>query len=255
MTPYIGPWETGRVHRADCMEALRQLPDACVDAVVTDPPYFLPATHYCTRTRFPRSLSDLSMVEHFYRDVFAQARRVLRETGVFYVFCDGQSYPIFFCLLYPLARRVIQLVWDKMVSVNGYTWRHQHEVIAFAEMDETRAVPTGDGDILKCRAVPMEERLHPAEKPVALLRQLIRKSVPRGGAVLDPFSGSGTTIIAAEQEGCVGLGFETDERYVGLSNERASAEREKMGEVGKDDADSGQQLGLLSGLDETKEGA
>ncbi len=253
MTEKLGPYDLGLVHHADCLEAMRQMPDLCIDAVITDPPYFLPATHYCTRTRFPRSLSDLSMVEHFYRDVFAQARRVLRETGVLYVFCDGQSYPIFFCLLYPLARRVIQLVWDKLVSVNGYTWRHQHEVIAFAEMDETRAVPTGDGDILRCRAVPMEERLHPAEKPIQLLRSLVRKSVVRGGVVLDPFAGSGTTIIAAEQEGCVGIGFETDDRYCGLSNERAAAERERMGEVRPETAKAGQQIGLLDGKDVTKQ--
>jgi len=228
------------------LEALRQLPDACVDAVVTDPPYFLPATHYCTRTRFPRSLSDLSMVEHFYRDFFAQAARILRPTGVFYVFCDGQSYPVFFCLTYPFVRRVVPLIWDKLVSINGYSWRHQHEIILFAEMGDAKSVPTGDGDILRCKAVPVEERLHPAEKPIPLLRSFIHKSVNQGGIVVDPFAGSGTTLLAANQEGCQSLGFESDEHYVEQANQRSAAEHERLGDVRPADAKRGQQVGLLT---------
>lgn len=210
------------VHHGDALAILRTLPDASVDAVVTDPPYFLPARHYATRKDWPRSLSDLSILEHFFRDVFAECARVLRRSGVWYVFCDGQSYPVFFSLLYRHVRRAVPLIWDKQVSINGYSWRHQHELIVFAEMDEAPSVPTGDGDVIRCRAVPVEERAHPAEKPIDLLRRLISKNVPRGGVVLDPFAGSGATLAAAALDGISAIGIESEAAYVEIARARCS---------------------------------
>jgi site-specific DNA-methyltransferase (adenine-specific) len=182
--------ERATLIQGDCLEVLRDLPDASVDAVVTDPPYFLPAKHYNTRKEFPRSLSDLSILEHFFRDFFTECVRVLKPTGCLYTFCDGQSYPVFFVTAYRYFRRLAPLVWDKMTSINGYSWRHQHELILYAEMNRAPLVPTGDGDIIRCRAVPVNSRMHPAEKPVELLQRLVEKSTVSIAMVLDPFMGS-----------------------------------------------------------------
>lgn len=56
--------------------------------------------------------------------------------------------------------------------------------------------------------------LHPTVKPLAMVADAILDVTPRGGIVLDPFSGSGTTIIAAEQTGRRGYGIELDPLYV-----------------------------------------
>jgi site-specific DNA-methyltransferase (adenine-specific) len=213
---------TVEIIHGDCLDVLRGLPDASVDAVVTDPPYFLPAEHYSTRRGFPRSLSDLSMLEHFYRDWFAEAARVVKPTGVFYVFCDAQSYPVFFTLGYRHFRRQALLVWDKAVAFNGWSWRHQHELILFGEMPQAPAVKTGDGDILRCRAVKVDDRDHPAEKPVELIRRLIGKSVPSGGVVLDSFAGSGTTGVAALLEGHRAILIEREAAYVEIARRRVA---------------------------------
>jgi site-specific DNA-methyltransferase (adenine-specific) len=210
------------IYHGDALDVLPSL--SGVDAVVSDPPYFLPAQHYCTRKTFPRSLCDLSMLEHFLRDWFALCASALKSTGVFYVFCDGQSYPVFFPLIYQHVRRVVPLVWDKQVSFNGYSWRHQHELILFAEMDKAPSVKTGDGDILKCRAVAVGDREHPAEKPVELLARLIEKSTNRGDLVLDSFVGSGATLIAAAKLGRRGIGIDREERYCEIAAKRLQQE-------------------------------
>lgn len=199
------------------MAELRAMPDASVDTVVTDPPYFLPARHYATRKKFPRSLADLSMLEHFYRDWFVETSRVLKPSGCWYVFCDGQSYPAFFAVAYPHAKRAVPLVWDKQVSINGYSWRPSHELILYVERDETPLVPTGDGDILRGRSVKIDDRDHPAEKPVEILRRLIEKSTPIGGLVLDTFAGSGATGRAALECGRSALLVERDAAYYAAS--------------------------------------
>jgi site-specific DNA-methyltransferase (adenine-specific) len=206
----------------DCLDVLRDLPDGSVDAVVTDPPYFQPAAHYCpTRdTRAPKkTIGDMSILEHFFRVFIAESARMLKSNGFAYVFCDGQSYPIAFTGLYPYAKRVRPLIWDKVTSYNGYTWRHQHEMIAFAEFEDSPRIPTGDGDILKCRAVPVKDRAHPAEKPIELLLRLMAK-IPLGATVLDPFMGSGTTGVACVQTGRNFIGCEIDPTYYAIAEKR-----------------------------------
>jgi DNA modification methylase len=204
------------IHHGDCLDVMRGMDAASIDAVVTDPPYFLPAVHYNTRKRFPKSLSDLSMLEHFYRDVFAEFARVLKPTGCAYVFCDDHSYPVFYTVAYRQFEKQRALIWDKVVSFNGWSWRKQHELILFAEMHEAPAVKTGDGDIVRCRSVKVDDRVHPAQKPVELLRTLIRKSCPPGSLILDPFAGSGATGEAAQAENCNAILIEREADYVGL---------------------------------------
>ena len=60
----------------------------------------------------------------------------------------------------------------------------------------------------------------PCQKPVPLLRACIRLVAPRGGHILDPFAGIGSTGVAAVEEGCAFTGIELDPRYVKLSRAR-----------------------------------
>ena len=168
------------------------------------------------------------MLEHFFRDWFSECSRILKQTGCLYVFCDGQSYPVFYALGYEWCKRIVPLVWDKQVSINGYSWRHQHELILFGEKEKYPAVPTGDGDILKHRAVPVNDRIHPAEKPLALLKSLVTKSVPEGGMVLDGFAGSGATGVACIQTGRNFIGCEIDAGYAEIARRRCREAEEAI---------------------------
>ncbi len=67
---------------------------------------------------------------------------------------------------------------------------------------------------------------HPTEKAVSILTPLVQSFCPRGGTVLDPFAGSGSTLVAAALTGRDGLGIELDERYVACARRRfAGVER------------------------------
>ncbi len=216
MTPYYQD-NLVTLYHGDALEVLPTIDE--IGLVVTDPPYFQPATHYVpTRadSRPVRSLGDTSVLEHAFRAWAAELDRVTTDEGSLYVFCDGQSYPLFFRALYGLGR-VRPLIWDKVTSFNGYTWRHQTELVAWVERRDAPRVPTGDGDILRHRAVKVSERLHPAEKPTPLLSALIAK---HDGAVLDPFAGSGSTLVAARQLGRKGIGIEIEERYCEVAANR-----------------------------------
>lgn len=218
------------LYHGDAMAILPTLSRESVDLVVTDPPYFQPATHYVPLRNDAapkKSIGDMSILELAFKAWCSEMAALVRTTGTIYFFCDGQSYPLAFTALYPHAKHVRPVVWDKVVSFNGYTWRHQHELIAWAEMADATRVPTGDGDVLRCRAVPAEERAHPAQKPVPLVRSLIAKHDAE--LVLDPFSGSGTALVAARQLGRRAIGIEINEDYCRIAAERLREEGYEQG--------------------------
>ena len=186
------------VERGEALSVLRTMPAMSVDLTLTDPPYFLPAQHYSARSRWPRSMADISVLEHFYRDVFAEIRRVSRPEAPIAVFCDGQSYPVFFSLLYPHWDRLIDVVWDKNELGMGSGVRRQHEWVLIGW--QGGRMNGWEPSVLRVRRVG-QSRVHPAEKPVALLGRLIRLLSPADGLVLDPFAGSASTGEAAIAEG------------------------------------------------------
>jgi len=71
--------------------------------------------------------------------------------------------------------------------------------------------------------------IHPTVKPVDLMRYLIRLVTPKGGTVLDPFMGSGTTAVAAIQEGANWIGCEREQEYVAIIEARIAAAQPGMG--------------------------
>jgi len=221
MKPYYSDkWVT--IYHGDCREILPNLPK--VGLVLTDPPYSLPARISDTRQLFYRSLTELSILEYFFRDFFSWCDKVVKNSAVYYIFCDGQSYPVFYSLLYGYVKSVRPLIWDKMTSINGYSWRHQHELIIFAEMANAPLVKTGDGDILRFRAVPVMKRKHPAEKPVDLLCSLIAKTAKENSITLDPFMGVGSSVVAAKKLNRKCIGIEIEEKYCEIAARRCSQE-------------------------------
>lgn len=201
----------------DCREVVPGLES--VGAVVTDPPYFLPATHHATREGTSKSWGNLSILERYFADTFKELAQVIANDGCMFCFCDGQSYPLFFRGCYNLFKTVRVLVWDKENSINGYWWRKQHELILFAIKGGAEKVPTGDGDVLRMPCVPIRKRVHDAQKPVKLIKRLIMKT-PDLAVILDPFAGSGTTLCAAKDLGRRAIGIEIEEKYCEIAANR-----------------------------------
>lgn len=224
MTPYYQD-ALVTIYHGDCREVLPMLVDR-VDAVVTDPPFFMPATHYQSRINHQRSWSDTSVLAAFWSVVLNSALPLLKPTGHFLTFCNGDSYPVFYPEMYRRFDYLKSLVWDKGHVGLGRIWRNQHELVIAARWDESifNEDKTLRADVFRFDATPSSDRVHPVEKPVDMLRWLLTPIIPPIGCVLDPFAGSGTTLQAAKSLGVRAIGIEGEERYCEIAAQRCSQE-------------------------------
>lgn len=204
------------IYNGDCRDVLPLLRERFA-AVITDPPYAIPTLVANTRTA-TRNVGDLSIAEAGLETMFRLCDSRLLDGGRYFVFCDGTSYPVVSRVFYGRYSSAL-LVWDKGRIGMGREFRKSHELILHAWEKTTPVVEsngTGYADVLKCDPVG-DERVHDAQKPVPLIEQLLRVC---GRSVLDPFMGSGTTLVAAKQRGLRAVGIEISEDYCRIAVER-----------------------------------
>jgi DNA modification methylase len=94
------------------------------------------------------------------------------------------------------------------------------EHLGAQQQDTTRQEGNPGGDNPRNRGVHKRKNHHPCVKPIALMRWLVRLVTPPGGLVLDPFAGSGTTLIACAMEGVDSVGIEMNDAYVDIAEAR-----------------------------------
>ena len=222
MRPY---YEHGGVtiFHGDCFDVMADGIGEAVDAVIMDPPYAVQTQISASRDRENISnLGDLSLQERVFRSLFDLTLAKSTTAGRHFVFADGTSYPTVFRAMYG-RRLTALLVWDKGQIGMGREFRKSHELIMHAWSGETPIFGDGVGrsDVLHVSPVALAARMHPAEKPVELLLELLRVC---GNAVLDPFMGSGSTLVAAKQLGRRAIGIEIEEKYCEIAARRLSQE-------------------------------
>jgi DNA modification methylase len=214
VTPYYD--EDGiTIYHGDLAEVLPTLPKRSVQAIVTDPPFFMPADHFQSRVKWQRSWGDVSVLGTFWRSVLNDSVPLLKPTGHFLTFCNGDSYPVFYPEMYRHFDTLKCLVWDKGHVGLGRIWRHQHELVIAGRWRESTFDIRGQlyTDVIKANATPSVDRAHPVEKPSSLLAQLVEPITERGDLILDPFMGGGSTLRAAKDLGRRAIGVEIEERY------------------------------------------
>lgn len=208
------------INQTDCLLGIGELPDASVDTIITDPPYFQGLTHNGQRGE----LVDLAVCRPFFETLFKEFDRVLKPNGKLYFFTDWRGYAFY----YPLVTETIParnlLVWDKR-SGPGNTYNFQHELIIFATK---QPFAIGASNIISLAGFGAGAKrtdgakVHPTQKPVELIAKLIGDSTPEGGVVLDCFAGSGTTAVACKRLNRRYICFELQEKYCIIARERVA---------------------------------
>ena len=204
------------LYTGDCLDIMRTLEAGSVDAVITDPPYGIAlATNYASRKR--TALAACNDFPPIAGDNAPFDPRPLLVFPVVVLF--GANY--YADRLPPSGGWV---VWDKLNGLSskrawGFNDHSDCELIWTNQGNAARLIPHRWMGAMK-ESESNERRVHPTQKPVALMAALIGQYTQPGATVLDPFMGSGTTGVACVQTGRNFIGIEIDPGYAEIARAR-----------------------------------
>jgi site-specific DNA-methyltransferase (adenine-specific) len=236
-----------KIFQGDCLEILAKIPEACVDLIFADPPYFLSnngiTCHAGRMVSVNKGDWDRSRgadANHeFNRAWLAACQRVLKPNGTIWV--SGTSHVIHsvgFAMQQLDFKLLNDISWVKPnppPNLSSRYFTHATETIIWAAKNKKSRhafnyklmKETNRGKQMKSvwEVLPpsREEKLfgkHPAQKPVALLERIILASSNEGDLVLDPFMGSGTTAVAALRLSRQVFGIDFDQAWIHMTRVR-----------------------------------
>jgi modification methylase len=243
--------------KGDCVAALEALPSQSVDAIFADPPYNLQlggALHRPDQSLVDAVNDDWDQFASFEAyDAFTRAwllacRRVLKPNGTIWVI--GSYHNIFRvgATMQNLDFWILNdIVWRKtnpMPNFKGRRFQNAHETLIWASRDPKAKGYTFNYEALKASNDDVQMRsdwlfpicnggerlkgedgkkVHPTQKPEALLARIIMSSTKPGDIVLDPFFGSGTTGAVAKRLGRHFVGIEREQDYIDAASARIAA--------------------------------
>jgi len=218
------------IETGDCRALFRLLPSGAVDHVITDPPYEVEAHTRQRHVRrggklFYRALDFHRMDERTRRVVARQVARVVRRWGLF--FCQVEALTAWreACnrVGFPYRRG---LAWVKPDSAPQFTG--DRPAAAFETIACAHAFGACEWNAHGKRGVYtaacVRRPLHPTQKPLRLMLELVRDFTRPGELVLDPFCGSGTTGVACLRLGRRFLGFELSPKHARIARARLAAD-------------------------------
>ena len=243
--------------KGDCVAALERLPEKSVDLIFADPPYNLQLEgdlHRPDQSKVDAvddawdSFESFEAYDAFTRAWLLAARRVLKPTGSIWVI--GSYHNIFRvgAKLQDLGFWILNdVVWRKtnpMPNFRGRRFQNAHETLIWASRDQSSKGYTFNYDAMKAANDDLQmrtdwlfpictgnerlkdangDKVHPTQKPEALLARILSASSKPGDVVLDPFFGSGTTGAVAKRLGRHFVGIEREQSYIDAAMARIAA--------------------------------
>ena len=245
-----------RILVGDCITELKKIPTGSVDLVFADPPYNLQLSGGLTRPDQSKvdavddhwdQFESFEAYDRFTKGWLGECRRVLKPDGALWVI--GSYHNIFRVgtILQDMGFWILNdVVWRKtnpMPNFRGRRFTNAHETLIWASRD-ANAKYTFNSEAMKVFNDDLQmrsdwtlslctgaerlknadgDKLHPTQKPEALLHRVLLSTTRPGDTVLDPFFGTGTTGAAAKQLGRHFIGIEREEDYAEAALARIDA--------------------------------
>ena len=214
-------WQLGK-HRVICGDSTKAetyeqlLGDKKANLVVTDPPYNVDVEETAGKI-----LNDNMPDSEFYQflfDMFTQVEKHIESDASIYVF-HADTEGLNFRKAFKDAGFYLSgcCIWKKNSLVLGrspYQWQHEPCLFGWKQKGKHQWFSDRKQTTIWEYDRPKSSKDHPTMKPIPLMAYPIQNSSMRGTIVLDPFLGSGSTLMAADQTGRVCYGIELDEKFV-----------------------------------------
>lgn len=201
--------EMNQVFLGDSLSILKQFPANTFDACITDPPW----SDYARDESLTADVVDLI-------PIFKEVHRVLKNDSFLYLICSSPDFSLYSGQLPSLGFTVqpYPLIWQKNRTIThgrrNWQYARDYEPILLAvKGNPVLTSSTETSSVLKYENLHYTKMIHPHEKPIELMNQLINDCTYVGGKVLDPFSGSGVTLESAKKLGRYYIGIEKEKSF------------------------------------------
>ncbi len=226
-----------RLILGDCLEVMRDIADGSIDMIWTDPPYGhsnhdgdlnAQLNKHREIESKPIANDDADGMRRVVDGMLKEAVRVLSPDCCCCCCCcgGGGPRPTFAWVADRMDREGLSffhaVIWDKKNPGLGWRYRRQHEMVMISHRAGGKLLWANDEVAARniFSMMPPRERDHPNEKPVAMVEHFLQLHSVHGQTVLDPFMGSGTTLVACEKMGRHGIGIEMDHDYFDIACRR-----------------------------------
>lgn len=197
-------FDMNQVFCGNSLDILKEIPDDTFSLCLTDPPW----SQYSDE----KFVADASTLP-----VFREVYRVLRRDTMLYAILGTPDFYMYQRELKKMGFSVQEypLIWVKNGTISQGTrpweyWRDYELILVAAKGAPVLSTNTSRSSIFNVNPIRGRALVHPNEKPVALLKELIHLSTFDGASVLDPFAGSGSTLVAAKMLHRNYIGIERD---------------------------------------------
>jgi DNA modification methylase len=209
--------------KGDCLELIKTLESDSIDSVITDPPYgmnFQSNMRKDKSKRFEKIANDERPFIWFLYDAF----RVLKDGGALICFTDWKNQEVWRSAIHTAGFSIkSHIIWSKGGGGMGdlkSSFLPQHEICWFATKGKFSFHGKRPLSVIHSKKMPTSGMVHPTEKPVDLMGEIMGAITPPGGVVLDPFMGSGSTGVACKNLNRNFIGIERDEKYFEIAKNR-----------------------------------
>lgn len=225
--------EINKIINADVIEAMKNMDSECVDLLVTDPPYKTITGGDSNGKNSERPKGMLSGNRKLFAhqnikigDWMLEVYRVLKEGSHAYIFTNVLNLREMLEESQKAGFKLHNLLcWEKNNCTPSQYYMKNCEYVLFLRKGKAKWINNigGSKTVHQFNNI-IGNKTHPCEKPIDLLKFYIANSSEEGDLVFDPFSGTGSTLIASKELGRNYLGYEIDEEYFNIAIERLSTE-------------------------------
>ena len=204
------------LYNEDCLNILPTIPDESIDLVITDPPYGFKYELWRPKRERLCDQPILNDNENYYElldETLKECYRIMKDGSAIYIFCGYQKIEGFVELVKKYFKYKNILVWVKNNWTAGDLYGNygtKTEYVIYATKGRHILNGKRNHNVLEYKRIPPTQAHFKFQKPLDLLKFLIEKSSQENDLVLDPFMGSGSTIIAGKLLNRKTIGIEAD---------------------------------------------
>ncbi|EOA3456796.1 MULTISPECIES: DNA-methyltransferase [Enterococcus] len=234
------------LYHGNSLEVLKKFEENSVDVVITDPPFFLSNGGVSCKNGRMVSVDkgewdklDSMTIEEFYTEILVQLKRILKFDGSIWIFGTMHNVYVLGYLMNKLEFKIMNnITWQKTNPAPNLGCRmftHSTETILWAKQNKKskhifnyHLMKKINGnkqmkDVWTTTTIKKSEKKygnHPTQKPIDIIERMILASTNEDSIILDPFIGSGTTLLAAKMLNRKSIGIDVEKEYINLANKR-----------------------------------